>query len=257
MILAIDIGNTTVALGGIKDGRVCFVAHMDTVRTRTAAEYCAEMEKVFSHRRHPERPMRFEGAVLTSVVPQITGALAECARHYTGKKPVIVSPDIRTGLTMGVPDPHTVGKDRLVDAAYAAAKFPLPVITVDLGTATTASVIDKNGSFIGGAILCGVKTALSALATGTAQLPQIDIAAPTSAISTNTVDCMRSGTVYGTAAMIDGMVARFQQELGQPATVVITGGLGAAIAKYCSVDAVVDRDLLLDGLRIVYQKNQK
>ena len=121
MILAIDIGNTTVALGGIRDGRVCFVAHMDTVRTRTAAEYRAEMEKVFSHRRHPEKPIRFEGAVLTSVVPQITGALAECARHYTGKKPVIVSPDIRTGLTMGVPDPHAVGKDRLVDAAYAAA----------------------------------------------------------------------------------------------------------------------------------------
>ena len=137
MILAIDIGNTTVALGGIKDGRVCFVAHMDTVRTRTAAEYRAEMEKVFSHRRHPERPVRFEGAVLTSVVPQITGALAECARHYTGKKPVIVSPEIRTGLTMGVPDPHAVGKDRIVDAAYAAANFPLPVITVDLGTATT------------------------------------------------------------------------------------------------------------------------
>ena len=104
MILAIDIGNTTVALGGIRDGRVCFVAHMDTVRTRTAAEYRAEMEKVFSHRRHPEKPIRFEGAVLTSVVPQITGALAECARHYTGKKPVIVSPEIRTGLlySMGI-----------------------------------------------------------------------------------------------------------------------------------------------------------
>ena len=85
MILAIDIGNTTVALGGIRDGRVCFVARMDTVRTRTAAEYRAEMDKIFAHRRHPERPMRFEGAVLTSVVPQITGALAECARHYTGK----------------------------------------------------------------------------------------------------------------------------------------------------------------------------
>jgi len=113
MILAIDIGNTTVALGGIRDGRVCFVARMDTVRTRTAAEYRAEMDKIFAHRRHPERPMRFEGAVLTSVVPQITGALAECARHYTGKKPVIVSPDIRTGLTMGVDEPRAVGKDRL------------------------------------------------------------------------------------------------------------------------------------------------
>ena len=132
MILAIDIGNTTVALGGIKDGRVCFVAHMDTVRTRTAAEYRIEMEKVFAHRRHPEKPIRFEGAVLTSVVPQITGALAECARHYTGKKPVIVSPEIRTGLTMAVDEPHAVGKDRLVDAAYAAANFPLPVVTVDL-----------------------------------------------------------------------------------------------------------------------------
>ena len=153
MILAIDIGNTTVALGGIKDGRVCFVAHMDTVRTRTAAEYRAEMEKVFSHRRHPERPVRFEGAVLTSVVPQITGALAECARHYTGKKPVIVSPEIRTGLTMGVPDPHAVGKDRIVDAAYAAANFPLPVITVDLGTATTFNVVDENRVFRGGVIL--------------------------------------------------------------------------------------------------------
>ena len=126
MILAIDIGNTTVALGGIRDGRVCFVARMDTVRTRTAAEYRAEMDKVFAHRRHPERPVRFEGAVLTSVVPQITGALAECARYYTGKKPVIVSPEIRTGLTMAVDEPHAVGKDRLVDAAYAAANFPLP-----------------------------------------------------------------------------------------------------------------------------------
>mgnify|MGYP000594513568 CR=1 FL=1 len=132
MILAIDIGNTTVALGGIRDGRVCFVARMDTVRTRTAAEYRVEMDKIFAHRRHPERPMRFEGAVLTSVVPQITGALAECARHYTGRKPVIVSPEIRTGLTMGVDEPHAVGKDRLVDAAYAAANFPLPVVTVDL-----------------------------------------------------------------------------------------------------------------------------
>ena len=112
MILAIDIGNTTVALGGIRDGRVCFVARMDTVRTRTAAEYRAEMDKVFAHRRHPERPVRFEGAVLTSVVPQITGALAECARYYTGKKPVIVSPEIHTGLTMAVDEPHAVGKDR-------------------------------------------------------------------------------------------------------------------------------------------------
>lgn len=178
MILAIDIGNTTVALGGIKDGRVCFVAHMDTVRTRTAAEYRAEMEKVFAHRRHPEKPIRFEGAVLTSVVPSITGALAECARYYTGKKPVIVSPEIRTGLTMGVPNPAAVGKDRLVDAAYAAAKFPLPVITVDLGTATTFNVVDENRVFRGGVICPGLSTGLRALGERCAQLPQVHLASP-------------------------------------------------------------------------------
>lgn len=178
MILAIDIGNTTVALGGIRDGRVCFVARMDTVRTRTAAEYRAEMDKIFAHRRHPERPMRFEGAVLTSVVPQITGALAECARHYTGKKPVIVSPDIRTGLTMGVDEPRAVGKDRLVDAAYAAANFPLPVITVDLGTATTFNVVDKNRVFRGGVICPGLSTGLRALGERCAQLPQVHLGSP-------------------------------------------------------------------------------
>ena len=172
MILAIDIGNTTVALGGIRDGRVCFVARMDTVRTRTAAEYRAEMDKVFAHRRHPERPVRFEGAVLTSVVPQITGALAECARYYTGKKPVIVSPEIRTGLTMAVDEPHAVGKDRLVDAAYAAANFPLPVVTVDLGTATTFNVVDKDRVFRGGVICPGLSTGLRALGERCAQLPQ-------------------------------------------------------------------------------------
>ena len=186
MILAIDIGNTTVALGGIRDGRVCFVARMDTVRTRTAAEYRAEMDKIFAHRRHPERPMRFEGAVLTSVVPQITGALAECARHYTGKKPVIVSPDIRTGLTMGVDEPRAVGKDRLVDAAYAAANFPLPVITVDLGTATTFNVVDKDRVFRGGVICPGLSTGLRALGERCAQLPQVHLGSPKKAIGTNT-----------------------------------------------------------------------
>ena len=134
MILAIDIGNTTVALGGIRDGRVCFVARMDTVRTRTAAEYRAEMDKIFAHRRHPERPLRFEGAVLTSVVPQITGALAECARHYTGRKPVIISPEIHTGLTMGVDEPHAVGKDRLVDAAMNTGMLENPITQDNLAT---------------------------------------------------------------------------------------------------------------------------
>ena len=247
MILAIDIGNTTVALGGIRDGRVCFVAHMDTVRTRTAAEYRAEMEKVFSHRRHPEKPIRFEGAVLTSVVPQITGALAECARHYTGKKPVIVSPDIRTG--------HAVGKDRLVDAAYAAANFPLPVVTVDLGTATTFNVVDENKVFRGGVICPGLSTGLRALGERCAQLPQVHLSSPKSAIGVDTEKCMLSGSVLGTAVLLDGITQRIEEELGRPATLVVTGGLAKYVIPLCRHPLTYDPELLLKGLALLYQLN--
>ena len=233
MILAIDIGNTTVALGGIRDGRVCFVAHMDTVRTRTAAEYRAEMEKVFSHRRHPEKPIRFEGAVLTSVVP----------------------PDIRTGLTMGVPDPHAVGKDRLVDAAYAAANFPLPVVTVDLGTATTFNVIDENKVFRGGVICPGLSTGLRALGERCAQLPQVHLSSPKSAIGVDTEKCMLSGSVLGTAVLLDGITQRIEEELGRPATLVVTGGLAKYVIPLCRHPLTYDPELLLKGLALLYQLN--
>ena len=255
MILAIDIGNTTVALGGIRDGRVCFVARMDTVRTRTAAEYRAEMDKVFAHRRHPERPVRFEGAVLTSVVPQITGALAECARYYTGKKPVIVSPEIRTGLTMAVDEPHAVGKDRLVDAAYAAANFPLPVITVDLGTATTFNVIRENSVFCGGAIAPGLDMGLGALSERTAQLPRLDLQIPKRIIGRNTEECILSGTIVGMAAMLDGMVQRIEAELGSPATLILTGGAARFVEPLVLHPHIYDPNLLLKGLAFLCERN--
>ncbi len=257
MILAIDIGNTTVALGGIKDGRVCFVAHMDTVRTRTAAEYRAEMERIFARRRNPERKVWFEGAVLTSVVPQITGALAACARHYTGKDAVIVGPDIRTGLTMGVPDPAAVGKDRIADAAYAAANYPLPVITVDLGTATTFNVVDEEKVFRGGVICPGLSTGLRALGDRCAQLPQIHLARPRHAIGTTTQECMLSGSVMGTAVLLDGMVARIEEELGSPATLVLTGGLAKYVAPLCRHPLTYDPELMMKGLALLYEMNSR
>lgn len=256
MILAIDAGNTTVALGGIKDGRVCFVAHMDTVRTRTAAEYRAEMERVFSRRRRPDKPIRFEGAVLTSVVPQITPALAECARHYTGRKPVIVSPEIRTGLTMGVTEPNAVGKDRLVDAAYAAAHFPLPVITVDLGTATTFSVVDKQKVFRGGVICPGLSTGLRALGERCAQLPQVRLGVPGQAIGPDTQSAMLSGAVLGAAVLLDGVTQRIEEELGSSATLVVTGGLARYVTPLCRHPLVYDPELLMKGLAMLYQMNQ-
>ena len=209
MILAIDIGNTTVALGGIKDGRVCFVAHMDTVRTRTAAEYRIEMEKVFAHRRHPEKPIRFEGAVLTSVVPQITGALAECARYYT----------------------------------------------VDLGTATTFNVVDENRVFRGGVICPGLSTGLRALGERCAQLPQVRLSSPKAAIGVNTESCMLSGSVLGTAVLLDGITQRIEEELGRPATLVVTGGLAKYVTPLCRHPLTYDPELLLKGLALLYQMN--
>ena len=136
-------------------------------------------------------------------------------------------------------------------------KFPLPAVLFDIGTATTASVIDKNGAHLGGAIMCGVKTAINSLASGTAQLPQIDISAPSKIIGANTIDAMKCGSVIGTAAMIEGMVSRFEEELGEKATVVLTGGLANAISKALKIEAVVDENLLLDGLKIIYNKNKK
>lgn len=150
-----------------------------------------------------------------------------------------------------------MGADLVAGDVAVINKYPLPAILFDIGTATTASVIDKNGAHLGGAIICGVKTAINALSSGTAQLPQIDISAPAKVIATNTIDAMKCGSVIGTAALIEGMVARFEEALGEKATVVITGGLGKSIAKEIRIPVIVDDDLLLEGLRIIYEKNQK
>ena len=257
MILAIDIGNTTVALGGIRDGRVCFVAHMDTVRTRSAEEYKAEMKRIFTQRSGGgrRRAPQFEGAVLTSVVPQLTDKLAECARHFTHRKPVIVSPSINTGLTMAVDEPSAVGKDRIVDAAAAAAYYPLPLVTVDLGTATTFNVVDEEKRFLGGVIAPGLSTGLRALNERCAQLPRVKLAKPETAIGKNTEDCMLAGSVMGTAALIDGMAARIEEELGRPVTLVITGGLSRYVAPLCKHPLHCDPQLLLRGLALLYSLN--
>jgi len=258
MILAIDIGNTTVALGGILDGRVCFVEHMNTVRTRTAEEYRAEMEQIFARRgaEHPSgRPPRFEGAVLTSVVPQITDALAGCAVYFTHRAPVIVSPAVKSGLTMLVDQPDRVGKDRIVDAAAAAEYYPLPVVTVDLGTATTFNVVDEEKNFLGGVIAPGLSTGLRALNERCAQLPRVRLDAPQTAIGKNTEDCMLAGAVMGTAALIDGMTARIEQELGRPVTLVITGGLSKYVAPLCTHPLHADPQLMFKGLALLYRLN--
>lgn len=253
MILTIDIGNTTVALCGVRGGQVCFAARVDTTRGAGVAEYRARLEKAFSTAKH--QPVRFEGAILSSVVPELTEVLAVCAGEYCPAPPLIVSPALQTGLVMDVPHPEQVGRDRIVDAAAAAAHYPLPVVTVDMGTATTFNVVDENRHFLGGVICPGLSTGLRALNEKCAQLPPVRLGKPKAAIGTDTQSCMQNGAVLGTAAMIDGIADRIEQQLGRPVTVVVTGGLARFVTPYCRRKVVLDNQLMQKGLAALYAAN--
>lgn len=253
MILAVDVGNTNIVLGFLEGSKLVNECRLSTAVNDSAEEYAIKLNSIFEICKINTDDI--EGSVLSSVVPPLNRTISKAIMIITGKKPIVIGPGVKTGLNIKTNNPAELGADMVVGAVASIAKYPCPQIIFDLGTATTASVIDENGCFIGCSILCGVKTALNALASGTAQLPQIEIVAPKSAIGTNTIDCMRSGTVYGTSAMIDGLVKRFERELGQKATVIVTGGLGGVIARYCETDVIVDKDLLIDGLRMIYEKN--
>ena len=249
MILAVDIGNTNIVLGILDGDTLINECRLSTAVNDSAEEYAIKLNSILEICKI--NPEDIEGSVISPLIRTVSKAIM----LITGKKSIVIGPGVKTGLNIKTNNPAELGADMVAGAVASIEKYPCPQIIFDLGTATTASVIDKNGCFIGCSILCGVKTALNALASGTAQLPQIDIVAPKNAICTNTIDCMRSGTVYGTAAMIDGLVKRFEKELGQEATVIITGGLGGVIAKYCETKAIVDKNLVIDGLRLIYDKN--
>lgn len=255
MIIAVDIGNTNIVLGFLENKKMLHECRLSTAVDDSADEYAIKFKSILEIFKIDIDSI--EGSVLSSVVPPLNRTISKALMLITGKMPVIVGPGVKTGLNIKINNPAELGADMVVGAVASIAKYPCPQIIFDLGTATTASVIDKNGCFIGGAILCGVKTALNALSSSTAQLPQIEIVAPENAIGTNTIDSMRSGIVFGTAAMLDGFIKRFESELGEKATVIVTGGLGGVIAQYCENDVIVDRQLLIDGLCMIYEKNKK
>lgn len=258
MILTIDIGNTTVSLGGLERDpeqgyTVHFCGKIDTVPAWKTTDYLREIRWLLKKKKCD--PSVFEGAVLSSVVPCLIAPLSSCVRIITGKPPVLITKDSRTGLTMQVPDPSQVGLDRLVDAAWVANQFPLPAVTVDMGTATTFNVLDEDRRFLGGIIAPGLDTSLSALSDRAAQLPNVDLDTPDYVIGRNTQECMLSGAVVGMAAMVDGMVSRIESELGKPVTLVITGGLARYVEQLCSHPHVYDPHLLSKGLALLYEQN--
>ena len=252
MILAVDVGNTNIVLGVLDGDEIVVNGRLSTNIYETEEEYAIKLKSFLSIHDFPQ----IDGAIISSVVPPLIGTLKKAIKIITGVSAMVVGPGIKTGLSIKIDDPSQLGADLAVGAVAAKAKYPCPIIIFDLGTATTGTVVDKEGNFIGGFIANGVMASLNALSSKTALLPQIDLTAPKKIIGTNSIDCMKSGAVIGTAAMLDGFIERYEEELGEKASVVITGGLSRAIAKNCKHEVNYEENLLINGLKIIYDKNK-
>lgn len=249
MIVVIDIGNTTVTLSGIEGDEICFTGKAETNREWDADIYEAQFRPILEGK-------NCEGAILSSVVPQITEAVQISCGRILGKMPMLVTTETKTGLTIDLPEPDKVGRDRLVDAAWAAEYFPLPAVTADLGTASTFNLILPGKIFAGGIICAGIQTGLRALAYRAAQLPRLDLRIPDRIVGKNTEECMISGAVAGTAAMIDGLVRDIEEEIGNPVTLLLTGGGGEYVTSLIRHPHIFDPDMTRKGLALLYRLNQ-
>lgn len=255
MILAVDIGNTNVVVGCFVGEEIRPLGRLATNRGATELEYSVQIRNLL--KLNNMAPEGFRGAIICSVVPAVTGSMREAVCLLVPKNVMVVGPGLKTGLKINIDNPDALGADRVADAVAAVNEYPVPLITIDMGTATTIGVVDENKTFIGGMIVPGVMVSLNALSGGTSQLPHIALEPPKQPIGRNTVDCMRSGIVYHNAAGVDGMIARIEEQLGRKCTVVVTGGLSSAIIPYCRHEMVYDPDLLLKGLRVIYNKNKR
>ena len=255
MIFAFDVGNSHIVIGMVEDGRVQYTVRFHTDPRETATEYIIKLRQITDF--YGLDPTAFEGSILSSVVPRVTEPLKTAVEKLTGRRVMVVGPGIKTGLNLRVDEPGSVAADLIVGSVAASACYGAPAIVVDMGTATTLTVVDKNNCFRGGAIVPGVKLSYGALSAGASLLPDVSILRPKKVVGSNTVDCMRSGAVYGTAALIDGMIGRIEAELGYPCTVVATGSLAKEIIPCCSrTGIIVDNELLLKGLWTLFQKNR-
>lgn len=252
MLLAIDIGNTNIVIGGIEDDNIVFEARIATDHIKTSDQYGVEIKNILSL--FEVLPSDVHDCIISSVVPPVFNSVRTGVMKVIGKPPMVVGPGIKTGLNILMDSPSQVGSDRIVIAVAALAEYKAPLILLDLGTATTIEVVGKGNAYLGGCIIPGVRISLEALTSRTSQLPGIRLDKPGKVIGKNTVDCMRSGVMYGTAAMMDGMLERVEEELGCHTTVVATGGMAPFIVPLCKREIKVERDLLLKGLNIIYKK---
>lgn len=253
MILAIDIGNTNITLGGYSHNKIQFISRLATDSRRTADQYAVEIYDVVRLAGYSATDT--EGSIIASVVPAVGNAISTAITKLTGITPLEVGPGVKTGVNIKIDNPAQLGADLAAGAAGALGTYSMPCIIIDMGTATTLSVMDRSGSFLGGVIAAGIGLTLNALTQNTALLSAIPIEAPKNTIGRNTVESMQSGLVLGTAAMIDGMVNRIETELGETCTVVATGGRASQIIPHCHKEMILDENLLLNGLIKIYEKN--
>lgn len=253
MILAIDMGNTNIVIGCIDDEHIYFEERLSTDESKTELEYAMGFKTVLDL--HGIDRSKIKGAIISSVVPNLVNIIKAAVVKIVGREPIVVGPGVKTGLNIYMDNPRQVGGDRVVNAVAGLEEYGAPLIIVDMGTATTCCVVDKNQNYVGGIIMPGVNVALEALVARTAQLPRITLEAPKKVIGKNTIDCMKSGTIFANAAAIDGVIERIEEELGYPTTVLATGGLAKLIVPHCRRKIILDDELLLKGLKLIYDKN--
>ncbi len=253
MILAVDIGNTNIVLGCFSDNRIIFTERISTNRTATDLEYATSVKTALNM--HNITSDMLKGAIISSVVPSVTNIFKHAIEKYADINVLVVAPGLKTGLSIKIDNPAQLGSDLVVDAVAGIAEYPVPQIIIDMGTATTMSVVDANKNYIGGIIMTGMAVSTEALSSRTSQLPRIAFEVPKKIIGTNTVDCMKSGVMYSNACAIDGLIEKIQEELGAVCTVIATGGLASTVIPLCKNKIIVDDELLLKGLMLIYNKN--
>jgi type III pantothenate kinase len=255
MILTVDIGNSNIVLGVVEDDKILMEARLRTDATKTSDEYCIDVSRILEV--YHIAAEKIEGAIIASVVPQVLNSMQTAIKKLTGKSSLVVGPGLKTGLNIKIENPSQTGADLVVGNVAALREHKPPLIVIDMGTATTMTVLDDTGALIGGCICPGVKISLDALTGRTALLPGLQLDQPKKAIGRNTIDCMRSGIMMGNASMLDGMVARMEAELGQKCTVIATGGIAKFIVPLCKTPMIYDKDLIVKGLAALYRDNKR
>lgn len=254
MLLTIDVGNTNIKFGIYDGNELHRIIKISTDSHKTADEIAVELYTLFQV--YSVDPFSIDGGIICSVVPRITNRLVAAVKSVTGVDSLVVGPGIKTGVNICIDDPATLGADLVVACAAAQSMYSPPCIVISMGTATAMFVVDSNRRMIGGTIAPGVSISLDALTNHGALLPAIALNAPKNIIGKNTDDSIRSGVVIGAACMLDGMIDKFEKELGEKCTIIATGGIAPMIVHNCSHDIILKDDLILEGLRIIYEKNQ-